>query len=161
MRAVEIFLVRHGIAEDPRVGQHDSERPLTSEGRDKAARVAKALRKEIGAVPFIVHSPYLRAKETAEIFHRHFPEAEMKMGQGLRPHDPPEQGLASVLEIAGKKSVMVVGHEPHLGMLTSHILTGDVQTAFLFKKAGVASIEWAGVGFSRLNFLLPPRILLG
>lgn len=158
---MEIYLVRHGIAEDPKIGQQDSDRALTAEGRDKTAWVAKALRREIGAVPFIVHSPYLRARETAEIFHRHFPEAELRMGQGLRPHDPPEVGLSSALEIAGKKTAMIVGHEPHLGMLASHILTGDVQASIQFKKAGVAAFEWAGAGFSRLLFLLPPKFLLG
>jgi phosphohistidine phosphatase len=157
---VEIYLVRHGIAEDPRAGQPDSERALTDEGRDKAARIAKNLRKELGEVPLIVHSPYLRARETAEIFHRHFPEAKLAVGANLRPGDLPEEGLAAALALAGRRSVMIVGHEPHLSALASHILTGDVQASIQFKKAGVAGFEWVGVGFSRLLFLLPPRFLL-
>jgi phosphohistidine phosphatase len=159
---VEIYLVRHGIAEDPGPGQRDSERALTPEGREKAARIAKNLRRELGdGVAIIVHSPFLRARETAEIFHRQFTEASLHVGPGLTPNDNPEEGLATALAFAAKKrSVMIVGHEPSLSSLASILLTGDVQANVQFKKAAVAGFEWAGKGFSRLLFLLPPRFLL-
>jgi phosphohistidine phosphatase SixA len=32
---MQIYLLRHGIAEDAKPGQPDAERPLTDEGRDK------------------------------------------------------------------------------------------------------------------------------
>ncbi len=38
---MEIYLLRHGIAEDGRTGQADGERALTSEGREKLRRVLK------------------------------------------------------------------------------------------------------------------------
>jgi len=142
------------------MGQADSARALTPEGRDKANRIAKNLRRQIGPVSHIVHSPYLRACETAEIFQRHFTEAGLQVVPGLRPHDTPEEGLSAALKAAGEKGVMIVGHEPHLGALASLLLTGDTQASIQFKKAGVAAFEWAGVGFSRLLFLLTPRFLL-
>ena len=41
---MQIYLLRHGIAEDPQSGRPDSERALTSEGRDKLRRVLKRAR---------------------------------------------------------------------------------------------------------------------
>jgi phosphohistidine phosphatase SixA len=38
---MQIYLLRHGIAEDAKPGHPDSERPLTDEGRDKLRRVLK------------------------------------------------------------------------------------------------------------------------
>jgi hypothetical protein len=38
---MQIYLLRHGIAEDAKPGHPDSERPLTAEGRDKLRRVLK------------------------------------------------------------------------------------------------------------------------
>jgi phosphohistidine phosphatase len=161
---VEIYLVRHGIASDPmraaQLGIPDSDRELTSEGREKTNRVAKAFSKQVTSVQTIVHSPYVRARETAEIFHRYFPDAQIGSGQGLRPHDAVEQGLATIADrIAG--NIMVVGHEPHLSALTSLLLTGNPHSSIQFKKAGIAGFEWNGAGDSRLLFLLPPKFLLG
>ena len=41
---MQIYLLRHGIAEDAKPGHPDAERPLTGEGRDKLRRVLKRAR---------------------------------------------------------------------------------------------------------------------
>lgn len=162
---MEVYLVRHGIAEDPYraslSGKSDADRELTPEGREKTAKVAKAFSGIVGEVGLILHSPYVRARETAEIFRRFYPGADLSEGAGLRPHDPPSFGLASIAEKLDRKNVMVVGHEPHLSALTSLLLSGNTEGSIQFKKAGIAGFEWGGRGYSRLLFLLPPRFLLG
>jgi phosphohistidine phosphatase len=61
---VQIYLLRHGIAENT---TPDSERALTPEGREKLRRVLARARAADVALSLILSSPYRRAIETAEI----------------------------------------------------------------------------------------------
>ena len=64
---MQIYLLRHGIAENGAPGRPDSERALTDEGREKLRRVLARAR-DAGASPsLILSSPYRRALETAEV----------------------------------------------------------------------------------------------
>jgi len=47
---MEIYIFRHGIAEEGHAGQPDSERALTSEGKKKLRTVLRAMR-EAGEAP--------------------------------------------------------------------------------------------------------------
>ena len=68
---MQIYLLRHVIAEDAKPGHPDSERPLTAEGRDKLRRVLKRARTADLDPSLILSSPYRRALETAEIGRAH------------------------------------------------------------------------------------------
>lgn len=155
---MELYLVRHGIAQDPSEAATDAERRLTAEGREKTARVAREFRKRISRVDVIFHSPYLRAEETARIFAGEFPRAKLVCTTGLTPHDEPKSALP--LFSGGHDAVMVVGHEPHLSSLASRLLTGKDNPLVEFKKAGIAGFEClADLQHCRLCFLLSPKWL--
>ena len=62
---MQIYLLRHGIAEDAKPGRPDSERALTDEGRAKLRRVLKRARTADVTPSLILSSPYRRAMETA------------------------------------------------------------------------------------------------
>jgi phosphohistidine phosphatase len=63
---MEIYLLRHAIAEDAPAGHPDSERALTAEGKKKLRNVLRAAA-EAGVHPtLIVTSPYRRAVQTAQ-----------------------------------------------------------------------------------------------
>ena len=64
---MQIYLLRHGIAEDAAPGRPDSERALTEEGRDKLRRVLRRARSADAAPSLILSSPYRRALETAAL----------------------------------------------------------------------------------------------
>lgn len=157
---MEIFLVRHGIAEDPGAVRDDSERHLTAEGREKTEKVAKAFRKRVPKVDVIYHSPYARAVETARIFAQEFPQARIESARGLTPHDSARAALPLISGIGSDERVMIVGHEPHLSSLASLLMTGREGAVVEFKKAGVAGLECHGpLQSCRLNFLLSPKWL--
>ena len=60
---MEIYLLRHGIAEDARPGQPDAQRALTDEGRDKLRRVLERARRPPMCRPRrFFRSPYSRAR---------------------------------------------------------------------------------------------------
>src|SRR5437899_3482698 len=64
---MQIYLLRHGIAEDGKPGRPDSERALTEEGRAKLRRVLKRARTGDVNPSLILSSPYRRAVETADV----------------------------------------------------------------------------------------------
>ena len=64
---MEVYLLRHGIAHDDSPTGKDADRPLTEEGRRKLRDVMKAIANAGVKPDAIVSSPYLRARQTAEI----------------------------------------------------------------------------------------------
>jgi phosphohistidine phosphatase len=156
---MEIYLVRHGHAEDTGPDGTDRTRRLTDEGRKKTAKVAAALRSRVRELGVICHSPYTRAVETAEIFGQHFKEAPLKPVPFLTPYDPPERMVPFLAEAEHFRYVMLVGHMPYLSSLASKLLVGRADLAFVeFKKAAVAGIQWDPAGErGYLRFLLSPK----
>jgi phosphohistidine phosphatase len=64
---MELYLIRHGIAEDKQPDIKDEERSLTKEGRQKTEKVAQKIKKLGLQFEVIVTSPLVRARQTAEI----------------------------------------------------------------------------------------------
>lgn len=161
---MEILLLRHGIAESEiaaaRNGRRDEERRLTAEGRRETSLVAGALGERTGRVDLIFHSPFLRAKETAEIFSPHLQGAPLRQVENFTPDSDPRR-LAEFIESQNAVRFMIVSHEPYLSGALSYLLTGGLGLASGFERAAVAGVEWGGAGRCRLNYFLSPRLLLG
>ena len=66
---MEIYFLRHAISVGKRPGNSvdDPGRPLTAEGAVKMRRVARGMRRLKLDFDVVIASPYLRAKQTAEI----------------------------------------------------------------------------------------------
>src|SRR5712671_1567292 len=66
---MNLFLLRHGLAVERTIPgfKLDRDRPLTGEGRKKIRRVATLLYQVQGSFDVILTSPYVRARQTAEI----------------------------------------------------------------------------------------------
>lgn len=154
---MELYLVRHGIAEEDALGG-DAARRLTPEGREKVLRVAKCLKEQEIVPELVLHSPYIRARETAELLASEL-GSPLERVDGFRPMDPPRDSLRLLERLSGKKSLMVVSHEPHLACLASLLLSGKDQPMLSFKKAGVACLDWPEKGPAHLLFLLMPKFL--
>jgi phosphohistidine phosphatase len=142
---MELQILRHGIAEDlgPAWGS-DEQRPLTDEGRKKTREVGIGLVALEVAPDAIFTSPLVRARETAEIVARELKaEARLKTLPLLAPGSDLEELLRALGAAAPlARSIMVVGHEPSLGMLVSRLLCGDARALETpLKKAGLARVE--------------------
>ena len=66
---MNLYIIRHAIAVDEGTPEYedDSQRPLTDKGKKKMRQIAKGLRALGVEFDLILSSPYVRAKETAEI----------------------------------------------------------------------------------------------
>ena len=158
---MDVFVLRHAIAEDAGPGQADSERRLTEDGRDRLRLVVrKAMR--AGMSPGIVlASPYVRARQTAEILLEELNRpCEMVTTANLTPYAPVEDLWRELREYAPLSPVIVVGHNPQLSELVS-VLIGSPRYAVEMKKAAIAYVKDAGDGprpEGHLAWMLTPKL---
>jgi phosphohistidine phosphatase len=159
---MDLFIVRHAIAEPREPGTSDEARALTARGARRFARAVRGLRRLGVRLDAIHHSPWRRALQTAEML---VPLLEATGETIVDPAlaSPPGPDLLSSLHGA---RVALVGHEPWLAELITLLLfdrrsrAADDQAPFVLKKGGVAWLEGdAQPGAMKLRALLPPGVL--
>ena len=138
---MELYLLRHGIAQDQRAGEPDSSRPLTSEGQKKLAAVLRRAYESGAAPSLILSSPYLRAVQTAraaaEILHY---EGEVIQTKCLTPDGIPQQVWNEIREHRSEPAILVASHEPLLSQLVAFVL-GSLTMRVEMKKATMVRID--------------------
>ena len=163
--AYQLFIMRHGIAQDRNspLAADDAMRPLTPKGRSRMERIATELRKLGYALDWIVTSPLVRAAETAEIVAAsQQPAPPVDVCQALRPGASREDVLAFLVQNPGRRSVMLVGHEPDLSMLAGWLIGAGREANLEFRKGGCCLIEYGNLPTQysgRLVWWLTPRAL--
>jgi len=176
---MKLYVMRHGPAQDDSPSGRDADRALTPAGRERVAAVAKALAAEEEAPFSILSSPLVRAVETAEIVaevtHLSRRAREDKKAQRASATGEIEirrelgmgtEKLALLAELvrAGRKRVMIVGHEPDLSMLVMSLVGKELEAGM--GKGMVVGVKLtpdprvAGLEFrSTLRFVLDPKSL--
>ncbi|HYC21197.1 MAG TPA: phosphohistidine phosphatase SixA [Candidatus Bathyarchaeia archaeon] len=153
----ELYLVRHGIAEDHAASGRDADRALTRSGREKMAKAARGLEALEVAPSVILTSPLVRTRETAEIIADQLGRIAIEDCDAIAP------GVdhAAVARLVAKRlregSVMLVGHEPDMSELFSFLLTGERSLQSHFKKGTVACLsagELPPHGLAALEWLM-------
>ena len=136
---MRLYLVRHGIADNPSLDRPDFARALTEPGIERLRLQGQALLRAGFSVDLILTSPLVRAVQTAELLGKAFgiaPQEESLLGPGCR--------VPEVQEILGRfpdvRQVMIVGHQPDFGELVRE-LTGAVVK---MRKGTLADVELYG-----------------
>ena len=113
---MDLILWRHAEAHDPDEGEHDLNRRLTPRGEKHAVRMAQWLEQQLPEGVRILCSPAVRAEQTVKALQRKY-----KIRDALAPGGT----VQDVLETAGwplaKYPVLVVGPQPTLGAVVSHL----------------------------------------
>jgi phosphohistidine phosphatase len=165
-----LYLVRHAIAEDredfSKKSQEDSLRPLTLKGRKRMQKMLFLIEDELQDLDLIVTSPYVRAKQTAQIISEFLGGVRIIESAELVPHAAPAAFLKWLKSQENQKKILAVGHSPHIGSFASYILSGSNKESFIeFKKSSVALIETGNFGEmaptqAQLEWLISPKILV-
>jgi phosphohistidine phosphatase len=160
---VTLYLLRHGIAEDPAPGAADRDRRLTPHGRVRMRRAAAGLAALVGRVDAIFTSPYPRAAETAALAAAAIPQApKPREIDALAAVTSPMETLRVLRTIAKGDRIVLVGHEPGLSTLASLLLTGSVDGARIdLKKGGciALTIRAPRPRAAELAWIATPRML--
>jgi phosphohistidine phosphatase len=150
---MDLFLIRHAIAEERRVGLPDAERALTDKGRARFEAVVQSLDRAGFRFDRVYHSPWLRAVQTAELL-APIADGPMVPTEGLA--QSPQSGFFASLE--GER-VACVGHEPWMSDTVALLTVGTPDGTWLrFKKGGIAWLRGSPIPATmELRAFLPPR----
>ncbi|MBN3947719.1 MAG: phosphohistidine phosphatase SixA [Nostoc sp. NMS7] len=164
---MELYLIRHGIAEDKGLGIKDEERSLTKEGRQKTEKVAQKLVKLGLNFDLILTSPLVRSRQTAEILIAEKLSSQLEESSHLAPDGEISSWLKDWLEprnYSQNSQLALVGHEPGFTNWAEILLWGEVKASLVLKKAGMIGIKLpetgSPLGRSQMFWLTPPKYLL-
>ena len=158
---MEVYLLRHGIAENRRPGRADSERKLTDEGKAKLRLVLARAQGAVGQPSLILTSPLVRAVETAEVAAEALGYAgAIAKTNALLPSYCPQEVWREIRSHSGARAILLAGHEPLLSQTASYLL-GASRLMVDFKKGALMRVdidEVAGAPRGVLQWMLTPRL---
>ncbi len=158
-----LYVVRHGQAAP--LGdavRRDAERPLTDQGVADAALIGTALVRLDPGISLVLCSSFLRSRQTAEKLAAQFPvPPEIRERESLSPGVRPVVLIAELQAVPSDSSLVVVGHQPDLGIFISHVFQGETPAPIDLPPAAVACLRFAGDPRSdaSLRWLLNPDML--
>jgi phosphohistidine phosphatase len=161
---MDLYALRHGIAVEPGTPgyENDADRPLTPEGERKLRQIADAVGALELSVDLIFSSPYLRARQTAEIVASALgAHKKLELSDALAPAG----SIKKLIELLKRRepspgSVLLVGHEPYLSGLISLLVSGKESFAVAMKKGGLCKLTTESLKPGRcavLQWLLTPK----
>jgi phosphohistidine phosphatase len=162
MAMLELYLIRHGIAEDR--GEDwpdDSKRPLTSGGLTKLRKEARGLVALGVTFDQIITSPLVRTRQTADALAEVLKsKPPVATSDALAPAGTPAAVIQEIGRHARKPRIALVGHEPNLGELAAQLI--GAKAPLEFKKGGVCRIDFDVLppkGAGALRWFVTPKML--
>ena len=127
---MDLILWRHAEAHEAKPGQDDLDRPLTAKGERQAERMAAWLNRLLPESARVLASPARRTQQTVAALDRKF-----KTVDALAPDGTVDALLHAVRWPDGREPVLVVGHQPTLGLAAAYLMTREASPWTLRKGA--------------------------
>lgn len=164
---MELYLFRHGIAQERKPDLKEEERELTMEGREKTRKVAKRLYDLGLRFELILTSPLVRSRQTAEILQSSGLSSQITECSSLAPDGDIETWLSWLEQqqtLSTDTQIAMVGHQPDLGQWAETLVWGENRSVLVLKKAGIIGLKLpetgSPIGNSQMFWLAPPKFLL-
>jgi len=143
---MQVYLLRHGIAEDSSAGKSDADRELTAEGRRKLRQTLRTASHAEITPTLILSSPLIRAVQSAEIAREVFQsKADILQTKALLPSATPEQAWDEVRVHRDQNELVLVGHDPLFTSLSAFLL-GSPELQIDFKKGALMRVDFESFG---------------
>jgi phosphohistidine phosphatase len=157
----ELYLIRHGIAEERGdAWPDDAKRPLTERGTNRLRQSVRGIVKLGVLLDVILTSPLVRARQTADVVAAEFDgRPPIVQIDSLAPGGSYQAVLSDLAKQSRRRRIALVGHEPDLGALAGRLSSSH---ALEFKKGGVCRIDVTALppsGPGAIRWLLTPRIM--
>ncbi len=115
---MDLILWRHAHAGDPLLDPaQDLHRPLSSKGERQAQRMGAWLNRQLTESTRVLVSPATRAQQTASALGRAFKTVDL-----LAPDKTVDDLLFAARYPSSREPVLVVGHQPTLGLAVARLL---------------------------------------
>ncbi len=164
MCRLEVYLLRHGIAEEGRPGSRDADRALTPEGKRRLRETLNVARSAGASPQLLLSSPYRRAVETARIAAEVFGfKGQIIESAAFTPGSDTRAAWEEIRLYAGTGSLLVASHEPLTGLLIG-FLCGTPNLIVDVKKGSLTRVDLDHVGAQPrgvLKWMLTPRLAGG
>ena len=143
---MELYFLRHGIAAQRGSPKYkdDSLRPLIPQGRKKMRQIALGMQALGLKFDVIFSSPYVRARQTAEIVAQAYnlKKSEIHFTKNLLPPASIKELLKEIRTHYPKAgNILLVGHEPHLTEMVSSLLNSEQPLVIELKKGGLCHLS--------------------
>jgi phosphohistidine phosphatase len=139
---VDVYLLRHGKAEETAKSGGDAARRLTKRGREEIAGVGLWMAAQGITFDLIAASPFARAQETAAIIAGVLEDpGETANWEILVPGGDPDTVCHELSRYENASAILLVGHEPLLSSLVSRIISGTDDAGIAMTKGGLAKIR--------------------
>ena len=156
---MEIILVRHAIALDKNIakekGIKDPNRKLTAAGKKKFKKHILNYISLFKNSDFILSSPYVRAKETADTLVKHLPLIPQCVSSSVIVPNGSVDKFLSYLKNKTYRKFVVVSHEPFLSQLIESLTAIPVGSIHL-KKGCLVVLRLQPEGKYKVYQLLNP-----
>ena len=132
---MKLWILRHGEAEPH--ARRDAERELTAHGREQVLHSAARL---IGQpLDSILVSPYVRARQTAELVRKTLGfTSGLVTVPWLTPDSEPKFAISKLPDTG---NVLLVSHQPFVGDLISLLLHGNLRQPQPMQTASLVELE--------------------
>lgn len=158
---MDLYLIRHAdaLALGERGVTEDAERPLSEQGESQARLLAGVLQKRGVTLERLVTSPFVRARQTADLIAQHWTGTppEVIACDDLTP-DGKARKLAKFVRNLGSDKVGLVGHIPQITSWAAWLI-GDKKAQIDLAKAGIAYVALGNgprKGMGILQWLVSP-----
>jgi phosphohistidine phosphatase len=154
--AMTLWLGRHGEAVDADAAGSDFSRTLSDLGRRQVTQMARWLSGREVPPELVLHSPLVRARQTAEIIAGEIANGAVLMEEPLLAPGFSTAALLYRLKESGVSRVVCIGHQPDIGRSLAEMTGGG---RVLIPPGTLAGIEFHGtatLGGGSLRWLADP-----
>lgn len=159
---MDLLILRHGEAGRSSSSSGDSKRSLTDEGKQEIVDLSNGLKSLEIKIDYVLTSPLLRAKQTAEIAAKSLKyKGKIEEINALKPEGSRLEFYSVLSKLKQDSVVLVVGHEPYLSEMISEGISQS-SCRIRLKKSGLARMRVISTLpkiKGDLRWLLTPKLL--
>lgn len=146
---MQCVLVRHGEAAWD--APSDAQRQLTRVGEHHAGLAANWLADQ-WQPELLIHSPFVRARQTAEVFLARYPGLQRRQSDHLQPEVTLAQ-LETLIVAADSERLLLIGHNPQLSRALSWFCGEDIDEAMAPASMALIDLPVIAKDTGRLQWL--------
>ena len=159
---MDLLVLRHGEAGKRSPLPGDFKRTLTPEGRQEIIDLSNGLKSLEIKLDYVLTSPLLRAKNTAEIVAKSLKyKGKIEELVSLKPEGSKLEFYSALSKLKRDSLVLIVGHEPYLSEMISQAISQS-DCRINLKKAGLARMRVLSILpklKGDLRWLVTPKLL--